>query len=167
MEEEWRDIKNYEGIYKVSDKGHVMSLKRQTPFIMSPAPTLGGYYRIKLSKNSVTKTLSVHRLVAENFLPFVEGKNTVNHKNGIRHDNRVENLEWATISENVKHGFDVLGRVGSKRKSVGQYTMDGVLLQVFSSLAEASAKCGILDNSIGACGNGKRHTAGGFKWKFH
>jgi hypothetical protein len=167
MEEEWKDVNGYEGHYKVSNGGNILSLKRNSLVIMSPSSTLEGYLRIKLSKNSISKTISVHRIVCENFIPKIDGKRYINHKNGIKNDNRVENLEWVTQSENVKHGFDVLGRIGSGRKRVGQYTIDGELIKIFSSLAEASKESKVIDNSIGACGNGRRYTAGGFKWKFH
>ena len=166
-QEKWKDISGYEGHYRISNKGNVMSLKKVPPFLMCPAPTLKGYLRIKLTLNGIPKTISVHRLVAENFIPNLEkDKNMINHKNGIKNDNCVENLEWVNNSQNVKHSFEVLGKTSPFRKKVGKYSIDGEFLDSYNSLTDAGRINGIVSNSIGACCNEKRKTAGGFKWKF-
>lgn len=125
MTEEWR-VCTLDPHYEVSSLGRVRSLRRimnvpaskraaafsrgyggkmLTPFKANTT----GYMQISLSADN---RQSVHRLVALAFIPAVEGKPFVNHKNGIRDDNRVENLEWVTHSENLRHAYTHLGKVG-------------------------------------------------------
>lgn len=115
--EVWKDIKNYEGIYQVSNKGQVRSLNRKEKCnlndkffirkgkILNQTPNTNGYLRVFLSKNNKVITRYVHRLVAQTFLKQTSDKNHVNHLNGIKEDNSVSNLEWCTQLENNKHGF--------------------------------------------------------------
>jgi hypothetical protein len=115
MEQEiWKDIKGYKGKYQVSSIGRVKSLQRISTFnnskglkkeIIIKTWNDEGYIRVKLSNNSVEKTYRVHRLVANEFLENPFNKSQVNHKNGIKTDNSVENLEWVTNSENSIHAF--------------------------------------------------------------
>ena len=102
----WKDVVGYEGLYKVSNLGTVISLHREQEKIMKPAVATNGYHQIFLSKNGVRTLTRVHRIVALAFLPNVENKPIVNHINGIKTDNNVLNLEWATFSENGQHAFD-------------------------------------------------------------
>lgn len=89
------------GNYLVYKDGRVYSINRN--IFLKPAYDERGYLRIGLSNNGVSKTYKLHRLVAEMFIPKIEGKTQVNHINGIKDDNRVENLEWCTRSENSIH----------------------------------------------------------------
>lgn len=105
---EWKDIVGYEGAYKVSSNGDIYSMVshkvRKTFFDKS------GYPTVKLCKNGSGKNYSVHRLVAEAFIERKLGKNYVNHKDGDKTNNAVDNLEWCTPSENVKHAYAKLGK---------------------------------------------------------
>lgn len=101
MEEIWKDVVGYEGFYEVSNMGNVrrkgaINAKKSTT-------TRKGYQRIGLSVNDKCKKFQVHRLVAMAFIPNIEAKGQVNHKNGIKSDNRACNLEWATQWENINH----------------------------------------------------------------
>lgn len=101
--EQWKDIDGYEGIYKISNFGNVLSVKNNK--LRAIHLDKDGYCRVMLCKNGRKKSSIVHRLVANAFIPNLENKPQVNHKNGIKTDNRLENLEWVTNSENMKHAF--------------------------------------------------------------
>ena len=100
--EQWKDIIGYEGLYQVSNYGRIKNRKR----LLSPYPTQFGYFGINLVKCGHKKGFKVHRLVALSFLEYNEGREFVNHKDGNKINNSVENLEWVTKSENTKHAYD-------------------------------------------------------------
>ena len=101
----WRDIRGYEGHYQVSNFGRVKSLKYGREIILKPGKNGGGYSCVALSKNGHLQTYVVHRLVAQAFLPNPDNLPQVDHLNEIKTDNRVENLQWVTGSENTKRTY--------------------------------------------------------------
>lgn len=118
--EEWRDIAGYEGCYQVSNLGRVKSLARQIIIndcvtnkkerILKRRIHHSGYVHTGLSKNGIERRCVVHRLVLESFLGKCPDNMECNHKNGIRSDNRLSNLEWVTKSQNSIHSYRVLNR---------------------------------------------------------
>ena len=103
MQEIWKDIRGYEGKYKISTYGNVYSYKRK--IYISQSKGANGYFKVNLHKNSSTKTFSVHRLVAETFISNPNNLPEINHKSGNKTNNRVTNLEWCTHNENMEHAF--------------------------------------------------------------
>lgn len=113
-EEVWKDVVGFEGMYKISSHGRVLTLERtyfngryKTNRVVKQGikgtSNRKGYINVGLRKDNKNYNFSVHRLVAIMFIPNPEDKKEVNHINGIKDDNRVENLEWMTPSENVRH----------------------------------------------------------------
>ena len=119
MVEVWKDIEGYEGKYQVSNLGRVKSLRdshgKYRELIMTGRNESHGYLKVSLYKNGKAKGIKIHRLVAITFIPNPKNKTDINHINGIKSDNRVENLEWCTKGENLKHAYDI----GLKKKPIG------------------------------------------------
>lgn len=107
----WKSIEGFDD-YQVNEKGEVKSLKGNKVRILKPRMTHCGYMQVCLNK---CHWLYVHRLVAAAFIPNPRGYDVVNHINGTRNDNRVENLEWCTQSQNVKANFVQVRRLLSRR----------------------------------------------------
>ncbi len=115
MKEIWKDVPNYEGIYQVSNLGRIKSLyftsniykkKFYKEKILKPKKGKDNNLRIELWKDKKHKTVLLHRLIATTFLEnLIDTNMTVNHKNGNRLDNRVENLEWLSRADNIRYGF--------------------------------------------------------------
>jgi len=116
----WKPVEGYFGLYEVSNFSRIKSLKRwinnrysgfwKDEMIITPSIHSTGYECVCLSKNGVGKNLRFHRIVAKAFLPNPENKPEVNHKNGNRTDNNLNNLEWCTSSYNQKHAYEKLGK---------------------------------------------------------
>lgn len=106
MEEIWKDIDGYDGLYKVSNLGRIMSFHRgKTKLLSLTNKNEKGYLKLTLCKNGKQKTYKVHRLVANAFLPNENEYNELNHKDGNKLNNCVSNLEWITHKENIMHSY--------------------------------------------------------------
>ena len=99
-----KDIPGYEGLYSISTSGIVYSHRRSTA--MKQFKNFGGYMQVTLCVNRCRQTLSVHRLVALTFIPNPYGLPQVNHIDGNKQNNRVDNLEWCSQSENMQHAYE-------------------------------------------------------------
>lgn len=167
---EWHDIPGFVGLYKISRDGRVISCRRSGARGEIISPDIShGYYRVRLCKQGKATAYSVHRLVAEVFIPNPDAKEQVNHINGIKSDNRVENLEWVTPAENIRHSWDILGQkrtpADSKRKWVARLK-NNIVIDKFWGMREAERQTGIKQARISECCQGKAKHAGGFQWKY-
>jgi|WetSurMetagenome_2_1015567.scaffolds.fasta_scaffold20333_2 hypothetical protein len=184
IDENWKDIIGYEGLYIISDQGNIISKAREwiTGFggkashkdIPLKQRIVKGYARITLSKDDKEKEYFVHRLVMETFI----GKSDlqVNHKNCIKSDNRLENLEYVTSKENVRHAilngkfenFFKGKKIYNDKKKIKIYGINkksGYITEIFNSVFEASILLEVHPGNIFGNLNGKRKSAHGYVWK--
>lgn len=166
IEEIWKDIKGYEEFYQISNLGNVRSLPRNGTInksrILKPN-NVKNYLQVSLQKHGKTKYQKVHRIVAETFIPNPNNYPQVNHIDGNKHNNRVDNLEWVTSSENQLHSYYTLK---NNIKPVLQYDRNGNFIKEWINPAKAGDTLKIVRQNIYDCCNGKRKTAGNYIWKY-
>lgn len=153
IEELWKDIEGYKGLYKISNIGRVRSKERYNlrgklikSKIRKPFINNNGYLRVNLSKKNLTKNYSLHRLVALHFISNPDNKEQVNHIDGNKQNNCINNLEWVTASENMKHSYDIGIRttdvpIKGNTKKICVWNKKG--LHTFNSIKEASEQMGL------------------------
>jgi hypothetical protein len=184
MIDEMKDIAGYEGLFAVTRSGKVWSYPREkVGFIKSLREGKfrslqkmeKGYLAVILHKNSNQKRFLVHRLVAMAFIPNLEDKPAVNHKDGDKTNNCVDNLEWVTASENNFHSYRVLGTKHPQKGKIGilnhssipvvQYSRDGKLINIFAGMSEVARAIGVGVAGISGAVNGDYKTIKGYVWK--
>lgn len=159
IEEVWKDIVGYEGLYQVSNLGNVKNKKGKK---IKPRKNKNGYYQVCLSKNNKNKNHYIHKLVALSFITNDKKMQCVNHKNENKLDNNVNNLEWCTYSYNNNYGK--MKNLCSKK--VLQYDKNGMFIKEWNSMHEIERKLKIFHGSISNCCKNKLKTAGGYVWKY-
>ena len=169
----WKSIKGFEGLYEINEFGDVKNCKRKS--IIKPYNNQAGkgymYIDLYKGKDRVLRS-GVHRLVAKHFIPNPKNKPMINHKDGNPKNNHVSNLEWATALENVTHASNVLGvmkgyenHIKKQKRPVIQIK-NGIIVDEYESIAEASRDTGISTSQIiGTC-QGKYHQTHGYQWKY-
>lgn len=169
----WMPVKGYEGLYEVSNLGRLKSLPRKGTRggIIAPTYTNTKHYaHVVLAKNAKGRTMSLHRIVAEAFISNPDNKPQVNHKDGNKRNNAVDNLEWATQEENMQHAFrtglkDMKAAVAARSRSVAQI-FEGKVIKTFPSVREAERATGASNQNIIKVCQGTRRMAGGFEWRY-
>ena len=167
MTEIWRSIKDYPG-YEVSNLGRVRSFnfnRVRIKTLITHKPT--AYITVYLYKHNKIKNAKVHRWVAQAFIPNPENKPQVNHIDGDKTNNKADNLEWCTPSENQRHA----NRTGLRdyeycKKAVSQYSKTGEFIASYNSTLEAEKVTGVYHSHISRCCKGKSKIACGFVWKY-
>jgi hypothetical protein len=175
----WKDIAGFEGLYRVSNFGRVLSLARvlgsethkiyRSDKILKKHLSEYGYHKVCLHRNYRIIRKTIHRLVAQEFIPNPENKRQINHINGIKTDNRVENLEWTTAKENTKHSHSngLAPKISPHYIPIYKMDMDGNIIQEFNSIIDAVRSLGLSCNKpIIACLKNRSEKAHGFKWKY-
>lgn len=191
----WKDIKDYEGLYQVSNYGRVKSLKRKVKNkngfrivnekILKPILNNKGYYVYGLRKNNKLKILLLHRLIGEHFLNNENNYSCINHIDGDKLNNCINNLEWCTYKHNIKEAFRLglntytfkknfkhdywKGKYGKEHncsKPVKQYDLEENFIKEWESIMQASKETKVKYYSISNNCRGKQRSAGGFIWKF-
>lgn len=180
MNEIYKDIEGFEGIYQVSNLGNVLSLNylnQKHPQILKPIKHHLGYQMVHLRKGCKTHVKMIHVLVAKAFVPNPSNKPIVNHIDGNKEHNTADNLEWVTYKENTQHAIRIgihdphcpkgtKGKNNVNSKPILQYSLEGKLIKKWECISDASRfvdcnPCLLINNAAG-----KTKTARGFIWKY-
>lgn len=153
----WKDVKGFEGFYQVSNLGRLKSFKKDPGgYILSNKNSKGGYLSVVLSKVGLRKSLKLHRIVAEAFIPNPDNKREVNHINMVKSDNRMENLEWSTPSQNIRHAVEnkpsmIAGMVkynNERPDQIVQKSLSGNIIAIFKNAVLAAKETGVCRRNI-------------------
>lgn len=168
----WKDIEGYEGLYQISNIGRVKSLPKKRRYgteyqeeMFLKQKNNKGYLQVNLYNSNGMKSYQVHRLVAQTFIKNLKNKEEVNHKNGLKTDNRVENLEWVTPKENIKHAWKT-GLIKSKRIKIAQYTLDGKFLKIWNGVRSIEKTLGLDYTGIIHCCKLRYKSSHGYVWRY-
>ena len=196
MNEEWRDIPHYEGLYQVSNLGQIRSIDRFVRrgigttkmlkgIILNPLFQRNGYMFVILSKNGKTKRMAIHRAVALAFIPNPDNKSEVNHINEDKRDNRVSNLEWITIHDNRCYGtriergianrdqtgkkngmFGRKGAMNPQSRKILQYDLSGNFIREYENIRIAAEMTNSNPSSISRVAKGYIKQTNSFIWRY-
>lgn len=176
MKEVWKDIEGYEGKYQISNLGRVKALdfkRTKKERIMKPHINTSGYLAINLYKNAKFKTYRIHRLIAQAFISNPENKPCINHIDGNKLNNSIDNLEWCTHRENTIHAIKTglsssptvkYGTDNPKSKKVKQYDLQGKFLKTWDCISDAGKSLNA--THISDVCNGKRKSCKGYMWEY-
>lgn len=169
MKEIWKDVKEYEGLYQVSNTGKIKSFPRNGTIkqerILKQTKDNNGYLIVGLHKNNKQKKVCVHWLVADAFIPKRKKDEVINHIDGNKLNNNLINLERCTQKHNVRESFRLKLQIPYNKKAVLQFDKENNFIKEYESLNEAERQTGIFQTNIGKCCSKKRKTAGGYIWR--
>jgi hypothetical protein len=163
VEEIWKDIPGYEGLYKVSNLGNVFSLRSER--CLAQHPVKGGYLLVPLALGGKRRFWLVHRLVAMAFIPNPDNLPEVNHKDENTTNNHEKNLEWCTRKYNANYGTALQRMAATNSKPVVQLK-GGEVVKTYESIKAAGEDTGFDRGNISKCCTGKSRTYKGYEWRF-
>ena len=166
--------------YFARDNGEVWSAKRGALRRLTPTLNRKGYERVKLSVGGISKTITVHQIIARTFIPNPDNKSQVNHKDENKRNNAASNLEWCTCLENVRYGTGIMRSAHSRKgikidntktanankKPILQFNKNGDLLKAWPSAVDAGKNLCLSSSHITGCCKGSRRTCGGYTWRY-
>jgi hypothetical protein len=161
--EKYIDVKGFENKYLISNLGNIKSVKSGK--VLNQYSHFAGYKIISIYNKSIKKTIKVHRLVADAFIPNIENKPQVNHINGIKTDNRVENLEWVTAKENIMHAYENNLIKSKSTRKIFRYNLQGEISKIYKNSTEAILD-GFSISNISLCCTKKRKTYKNYLWEY-
>ena len=177
--EVWRPVRDFEGLYEVSNLARVRSVDRWSKYkgsdtkqafrkgrILRQDKTSAGYYLVTLCRDGVHFHCSVHRLVAEAFVPNPENLQQVNHKDENKSNNLPSNLEWCDRIYNTNYGTGIYRSSSKKRKPIEQLTLAGQHVAYYDSLTEATEANGMKRFGIINVCKGRQKSAYGYQWRY-
>ncbi len=170
MDEVWKPISGYEGLYEISNYGNVKSLKSNK--LLKPLNNGNEYLIVNLSKKGKVKKQFIHRLVATAFVENLHGFNIVNHRDENKNNNNADNLEWCTINYNFQYGTAPERRAMTARGKLGKESRRYFEIicvetgELFYGTGEIKRKYGFNPSNIIACCKGKRKIANGYHWEY-
>ena len=163
------------GLYEVSNMGRIKSLKRRfvtTEMILKYNKTKDGYFQVGLSKDGKTKTQRVNRIVAKAFIANPNNLSQVNHIDGDKTNNHIDNLEWCDCKYNINEAWKLglnkkrFGKDNKRSRKINQYDNNGNFIKSWDSIKQASIELKIHTQNIIACCQGKYNTSHGYIWKY-
>lgn len=173
MKEVWKDIVGYEGLYQVSNLGRIKSFRKWNRAkdpgerILNPTIANNGYEQVTLYRGQKDRhKFLVHRIVANAFIENPENLEAINHKDENRLNNRADNLEWCTLSYNNAYGTARIRGSITQGRPIDQYTLEGIHLATYESLAVASMITGISSHAISDCCKGRTASGKGYVWRY-
>lgn len=183
MKEKWKPVEGFEGLYEISNHGRLKSYKKQKDgYILSVKHSSGWYLSCTLLKDGKSFYVRIHRLVAEHFLRKPEVGEEINHKDMNKQNNHVDNLEWVTKSENVRHALKNKPWIvypmnhynkHVRPKKIVQKTLEGAIVRIYNNSKEAQSATGVCYRNILQVAskteyrpNLFRKQAGGYKWEY-
>ena len=188
--EKWKDIDEFKGLYQVSNLGNVRSLDAiinckgannidshiRKGRLLKKYKGTTGYYYVNLSKDSKVKLSQVHILVAKAFIPNPEKYKLINHKDGNKLNNAVDNLEWCDYSHNIKEAYRIglrknkykgkYGKEAQFSKPLLQFSIDGKFIKEWENASQVNRELGYCAENIRSVCKGRRKIANGYKWKY-
>lgn len=160
---QWKTVQEYEN-YEVNQLGEIRHKSRRR--VLKPRVSPNGYLYVNFNIAGRRTNFAVHRIVLNAFTPHEDKSLEVNHKNYDRTDNRLENLEWVSSSENKKHANKKVQNRHSRGKEIHQYSKTGEYIKTFPSVTDAAKSIGLGVAALSNCALGRTKSSGGFVWKF-